>query len=180
SWHPLDLSPFAQNLPAACGGAPRLSPRPKGVLMRSRRFLVAASLLLACAVLPTNRAFAQSPNNGQDIPPPREVVDVKAFNVVKAKLEAAEKELAAFKTAAQQDAKKLDAAIATANEALKKAEEAAKGGGGDAKKVAEELKAAGEKLSALESGAKDATKATEKVTTDAGAALTTGKEHGDN
>src|SRR4051794_11980274 len=47
-------------------GYSRLTLPPKGELMSSSRMLIGASLLLACAVLPTNRAQSQSPKSGQD------------------------------------------------------------------------------------------------------------------
>jgi len=140
-----------------------------------------------------NRASSQVPKGGEEIPPPRAIVDLKdvealkkSFAELKAKFEEDEKQ-AAIKIS---EALKAVAALQkTAAEALAKATVAekalvdAKAGGGDAK-------ATTEKLAAIEAGAKTMTraaahskKATDKATTDATtaakAAETTGKERGD-
>ncbi|MBA4186666.1 MAG: ammonium transporter [Planctomycetaceae bacterium] len=157
--------------------------------MSSSRILIAASLLLACAVVPTNRAHSQSPKSGQDIPPPRVVVNPKDVEDLKTAL-------AELKTKATEDSK---AAAAKIEEALKAAKEAKDGLKASEKSAADALakaeaaekvateakagsgdaKATGEKITALEKGAEEGKKAVETASADAKAAMTTGKERGD-
>jgi Amt family ammonium transporter len=177
--------------------------------MRSRRMLIAASLFLVCATMPTNRAQSQSPKSGQDDPPKKAVVNPKDIEDLKTAL-------AELKTKAAEDAKaaatKVDSALKAAKEAkdglaaseksakdaltkAEAAEKAAKDGlaaseksvkealakAEAAEKAATEAKAGGgDKMTALEKGSEEAKKAIEKATADAGAALVTGKERGDS
>ncbi len=154
--------------------------------------LIGASLLLACAVLPTNRAQSQSPKSGQDIPPPRVVVNPKdvedlktALAELKTKATEEAKASAAKIEEALKAAKEAKAGLAAsekaATEALAKAEAAektateAKAGGGDAK-------ATGEKITALEKGAEESKKLLTGSATDSGSvaqAYVTGKQRGD-
>jgi len=148
--------------------------------------LIAASLLLACAVVPTNRAHSQSPKSGQDIPAPRAVVNPKDVEDLKTAL-------AELKTKAAEEAK---ASALKVDEALKAAKEAKDGLLASEKSVAEALakattaekvaaeakagsgdaKAAEEKLSALTKGSEEV----KKSAGDAASAATTAKDRGDS
>jgi ammonium transporter len=136
--------------------------------MRFRRLVAATTLLLLGAVLPADRAHGQGKKTGQEIPPPRAVVDPKDVEDLK-------KSLADLKAKTEADlvaAKKAtDAALAKAA-AAEKAVTDAKAGGGDAKSMSE-------KLTAFETGAKDAAKAVADAASAAGAAAGTGRQRGD-
>jgi len=177
--------------------------------MRQSRFLLAAFLFVACATLPNTwasgpaSAFSQDEKKaGKSDPEDTE----KTLAELKKGLEAAQKDLAAtkktiadLKSTATSDAKKVTAlekeleaankAAATTKadlattktalteatsktESLAKELEAVKAAGGDTKGFTE-------KLTSNEKTAEETKKAADKAGTDAGAALTTGKQRGD-
>jgi ammonium transporter len=170
--------------------------------------LIAASLFLVCATMPTNRAQSQSPKSEQDDTPkkgvvtPKEIEDLKTAlaelktkaadeakaaatkldSALKAAKEAKEG-LAASEKSAKDALTKAEAAEKTAKEGLAAWEKSVKEAlakAEAAEKAAADAKGGGDKMTALEKGSEEAKKAIEKAAADAGGALTTGKQRGDS
>ena len=135
--------------------------------MLTRRSVATALLFLACVVLPFNLALAQNPKSGQDIPPPRRIVDPKEVDDLK-------KALADLQAKTDADARKMAAKL---DEAVKATAEAK--GKSDAVTGADS-KAMGEKVSALEKSAADISAIKKEVLDDSGGGkVTAARQRGD-